>query len=185
MEIIDPDHDLIDRIANGDIHAYRVLVKRHLDFCIRVSQRMVGNRADAEDIAQEVCLKIWKEAPRWQPKAKFTTWLYRVLINACIDHKRKIVPMVSDGLEQLIDEDLSIDDFIIERQQEKQVQKALEQLPERQRAAIILSYYEQCNNQEAADTMELSLGAFQQLLFRARNQLKETLMKKELEIQHG
>lgn len=185
MDIIDPDHALMAKVARGDAAAYRLLVNRHLNGCLRFAQRMVGNRQDAEDIVQDVCLKLWNEAPRWQPKAKLSTWLYRVLFNACIDHKRKVIPFNRDGLEELPDESKSIDDFILEQQEAKQVKAALDALPARQRAAVLLSYYEECSNQEAADVMQMSLNAFQQLLFRARQQLKDVLLAQPMETHHG
>ena len=79
----------MQRIARQDAAAYRMLVARHLNFCVRFAERMLGSRADAEDVVQEVCLRIWNDAGKWKPEAKFTTWLYRVMTNACIDHKRK------------------------------------------------------------------------------------------------
>jgi RNA polymerase sigma-70 factor (ECF subfamily) len=88
----DTDHELMRRIARKDKAAYRELVGKYLNFCVRFAERMTGNRADAEEIAQDVCLKVWNEAERWQPQAKFSTWLYRVMTNRCIDYKRKVVP---------------------------------------------------------------------------------------------
>ena len=185
VDIIDPDHELMAKVARGDTVAYRTLVNRHLNGCVRFAQRMVGNRQDAEDIVQDVCLKLWHEAPRWQPKAKLSTWLYRVLFNACIDHKRKVIPFSHDALEEVPDTSKNIDDFILEQQEAKQVKIALEALPPRQRAAVLLSYYEERSNQDAADIMQMSLNAFQQLLFRARQQLKDALLPHHKETHHG
>lgn len=181
----DTDHELMERIAHKDTLAYRQLVSRHLDFCVRFSERMLGNRADAEDIAQDTCLKIWNEAPRWQPRAKFTTWLYRVLMNACLDHRRKVVPFSAVEMENIVDEQPGADTVLMQRQSAQQVRSALAELPERQRAAVILSYYEQVSNQDAADVLSMQLGAFQQLLFRARATLKERLMDVRLEQKNG
>lgn len=172
----DPDHELMLRIARKDIDAFRDLLVRHLDRCVKVAERMLGNRQDAEDVMQEVCLKIWKEASRWKPQAKFSTWLYRVLLNACLDHKRKTVAYVQEELEFIPDKSPSTDERMIEEQSSQHVQNALQRLPDRQRAAVILSYYEDLSNQEAAETMGVGLGAFQQLLFRAKQNLRNELI---------
>ena len=97
-------------IAKRDPKAYRDLIGKYLDFCVRFAERMLNNRHDAEDITQEVCLKIWNVAPRWVPTAKFSTWLYRVMVNACIDHKRKILPFVQSDMAEIVDKRRSDDD---------------------------------------------------------------------------
>ncbi|TAL28357.1 MAG: sigma-70 family RNA polymerase sigma factor [Alphaproteobacteria bacterium] len=181
----DADHTLMRRIAGKDAKAYRTLVGKYLNFCVRFAERMTGSRQDAEEIAQDVCLKIWNEAPRWQPQAKFSTWLYRVVTNRCIDYKRKVVPLSVVDAETLADSAPAADDTIIRAQQSARVRGALQQLPERQRAAVVLSYYEAVSNQEAADAMGMQLGAFQQLLFRARQSLKEKLIDERLEMKNG
>ncbi|MEZ0224089.1 MAG: sigma-70 family RNA polymerase sigma factor [Alphaproteobacteria bacterium] len=181
----DADHLLMRRVARKDAQAYRALVGKYLSFCVRFAERMTGNRQDAEEIAQDVCLKIWNEAGRWQPQAKFSTWLYRVVMNRCIDYKRKVVPLGVVDAETIADGAPSADDEMMREQQAVRVRLALKQLPERQRAAIILSYYEGVTNQEAADAMGMQLGAFQQLLFRARQGLKEKLIEERLEMKNG
>jgi RNA polymerase sigma-70 factor, ECF subfamily len=181
----DADHVLMRRIARKDAKAYRELVGKYLNFCVRFAERMTGSRQDAEEIAQDVCLKIWNEAGRWQPQAKFSTWLYRVVTNRCIDYKRKVVPLGVVDAETLADAAAPADDMMIREQQAARVRLALKGLPDRQRAAVILSYYEAVSNQQAADAMGMQLGAFQQLLFRARQSLKEKLIDERLEIKNG
>lgn len=173
------------RIAQQDMSAYRQLVKRHLNFCVRFSERMLSNRQDAEDVAQDVCLKIWNEAPRWQPRAKFTTWLYRVLYNACTDHRRKVIPLSYVEMDLIPDPAKAADVNLMERQQAHALQAGLQRLNPRQRAALVMSYYEGIDNQEAADTLGIGLGAFQQLLFRARAALKQELIESRLEQKNG
>ena len=171
----DSDHELMLRVAQEDARAYRLLVGRHLGRCVKVAERVLGNRQDAEDVTQEVCLKIWNEAKRWEPRAKFSTWLYRVLVNACLDRRRKIVPYVTEDMDLVVDETPSVEKAMIAGERALRVKKALQDLPERQRIAVVLGYYEGLSNQEAADAMELMLGAFQQLLFRAKQKLKDAL----------
>ncbi|MDR3448951.1 MAG: RNA polymerase sigma factor [Alphaproteobacteria bacterium] len=172
LETCDSDYELLQRVAQGDMRAYRKLVDRHLTRGVKVAERMLGNRQDAEDVMQEVCLKIWKEAPRWQPRAKFTTWLYRVILNACLDRKRRAAPLMSEELDEIPDTQPMAEERLIDFQRSEAVKQGLLQLPDRQRAAIILSYYEEMSNQGASDSMGVALGAFQQLLFRAKQNLK-------------
>lgn len=179
------DVALMVAVAKGDQVAYRALVARHMHALVRMGERMLGSRQDAEDVVQDVCLKIWHEAPRWRPEAKFTTWLYRVMMNACIDVLRKRVPQGDVDMTVLLDDAPLANELIAKQQQAQQVKQALQQLPERQRAAVILSYYEACDNQTSADVMGLSLGAFQQLLFRAKKQLRDELTLQEKELLYG
>lgn len=176
MGAIDPDHALLALVAQGDLRAFRELVGKHLNRGVKVAERMLGNRQDAEDVMQEVCLKVWKEAPRWQPRAKFSTWLYRVILNSCLDRKRRVVPFAdNDALDLVMDDTPAADEQIMDAQKAKRVHAALQSLPERQRASIVLSYYEELPNQDAADCMGIGLGAFQQLLHRAKQNLKTSL----------
>ena len=165
--------------------AYRKLVGRYMDYCVRFAERMLGNRSDAEDVTQEVCLKIWRESAKWQPQAKFSTWLYRVMFNACIDHKRRVVPFSVGDLIETADTSSNPEETLREKESAKRVISALQKLPERQRAAVVLSYYEEIKNQQAADVMEIDLGGFQSLLFRARQNLKEELIGIETEEENG
>jgi len=181
----DPDHALMLRVAEGDIRAYGDLVSKHLNLCVRVAERMLGNRQDAEDIAQDACIKIWNEASRWQPRAKFSTWLYRIVFNACIDCRRKRLPFVDAEIAEFHDPRPASEELLITAQQSLRVRAALQHLPVRQRAAIILSYYESLSNQNAADVMGLQLGAFQQLLFRAKQSLKQDLKQEQMELKDG
>ncbi len=173
------------RIARQDKDAYRMLVGRHLGKSLKVAERVLGNRQDAEDVTQEVCLKIWDEAVRWEPRAKFSTWLYRVVINACLDRRRKAVPAAMEDLDLLADDAPGADEKMIADQLSDRVRRALQVLPERQRIAIVLGYYEELSNQEAADAMDIMLGAFQQLLFRAKQRLKDELISEEREYKHA
>lgn len=185
MEPVDSDTFLMKRIASRDPAAYRMLVARYLDFCVRFAERMTGSRADAEDIAQEVCLKIWREAANWEPRAKFSTWLYRVVLNAAIDYKRKVVPFAPLAEDSAEDPASAADTTMMRQEKGEAVRLALGRLPERQRAAVVMSYYEGLGNKESAEAMGLELGAFQQLLFRARQSLRQDLSAYLQEMKSG
>ncbi len=180
-----PDHELMQRTSQGDLHAYRVLVGRHLARGVKVAERMLGNRQDAEDVMQETCLKVWKESGRWRPEAKFSTWLYRVIFNACLDRKRRFVPQTTDEFDGIADETRGAEETIIQSQRWAQVKGALQKIPDRQRAAIVLNFYEEMSNQDAADCMGLGLGAYQQLLFRAKQNLKNYLVGEQDDARTG
>lgn len=179
------DNELMRRAGQGELPAYRQLVVRHLSRSVGFAQRMLGSRADAEDVVQDVFLKVWEQAPSWRPRAAFSTWLYRVLYNACLDHKRKVVPFAAVEMEQIEDSAPSPASQCEQSQQVRQVQKALAVLPERQRAALVLSYYDELSNQAAAEVMGVALGAFQQLLFRARQALREKMVDEPSEKRNG
>ena len=185
MDSFATDHDLMTRIGLQDVQAYRELVARHLAPSVRFAERMLASRADAEDIVQEAFFKVWQQASNWQPRAKFSTWLYRIIYNACIDHKRKVIRFASVEMEELADSALSATDHIIQNEEARSVKVALATLPERQRAAIVLSYYGELANQEAADILGVGLHAFQQLLFRGRAALRAQLIDKGRETANG
>lgn len=170
------DHALMRQVGEGDAAAYRELVRRHAPTCLRFAERMLGNRSDAEDVMQETCLKLWREAAHWQPNARLTTWLYRVVWNACIDHRRRARPERHDeDMARFVDDRPPIDDQLASLEASERVRHAMQTLPERQRAAITLCYYEGIGGDEAAAILQISPGALHASLHRARQQLKERL----------
>src|SRR3954451_22734752 len=141
--VFDEDKDLLDRLADNDEVAFRTLVERHIDRAYAIALRIVGNAADAEDVVQDTMLKIWSHRGRWQHgRAKFSTWLYRVISNRCIDLRRKprnenveTVPEVADSQPGAVE--------IIERNElNGMLELAMQRLPEQQRIAVIFSYHE-------------------------------------------
>lgn len=173
----DADRLLMARVAQGDAAAYRALLDRHLDACLRFAERMTGARADAEDVLQSVFTRLWQNPAAWRPDARFSTWLYRVVYNACIDQHRRRRPAAELDAAALVDPRPLPDEALLRDEAASGVKQALARLPDLQRAAVILSYYEGLPNQQAAEAMELSLTAFQQLLFRARQNLKADLLQ--------
>ncbi len=172
----DADAPLMRRIGQKDVDAYRLLVKKYLNRALNFTERMVGNRSDAEDITQEAFLKVWKEAGRWEPKASFGTWFRKVLYNLCIDFIRKSRPLTTNTeLEDTASEIPDAEKNLISLEVSNQVKQALQELPERQRAALILFYYEELSQNEAAEVLEVSVSALEALLFRARATLRKIL----------
>jgi len=181
--VFDEDKELLDRLATGDETAFRLLVERHIDRAYAIALRIVGSAADAEDVVQDTMLKVWTHRGRWQHgRAKFSTWLYRVVSNRCIDIRRKprtenvdVVPEVADGKPDAAS--------VIERAEMNDIlEAAMQRLPEQQRVAVILSYHENMSNGEIAEVMDTTIAAVESLLKRGRQQLREMLRRHERDI---
>jgi RNA polymerase sigma-70 factor (ECF subfamily) len=172
----DPDADLVRQIGEGDARAARVLVDRHLGRMLNLARRMLGDEADAEDVAQEVFLRVWRTAARWRPGgAKFETWMHRVALNLCYDRLRRRREQPTDAPPERADESPSQLDVAQAGDRSKRVEAALMELPVRQRAAITLVYYEEMSNIEAAAALGVSVDALESLLARARRALRDGL----------
>lgn len=173
----DPDLDFLRRAAAGDARAADALVRRHAARLVRLAARVLGDVGDAEDVAQEAFVRAWRAAPSWQSgRAKFETWLWRVTLNLCFDRlrRRRETPTADAGL-LLLDASASASDAWLAEQRAAHVHAALARLPERQRAAIALCYYEDATSIAAAAALEVSVKALESLLSRARRSLRADL----------
>lgn len=171
------DETLIVLVAQQDHAAFSRLTARHLKRAYGIALRILGDPAEAEDVTQETFAKIWIHAPRWIPgKAKFTTWLYRIAANLSIDRKRRRRPNTMDEIPEQQDEQTP-DGFETIHSDEitTQVRRAIDQLPDNQRTAILLCGHNDLSNAEAAEAMGLSVKAVESLLVRARRSLREKL----------
>lgn len=173
----DPDADVVRRIGAGDARAAEALVRTHLTRIHSVAQRMLGDVAEAEDVAQEVFLRAWREAPKWRPgRAKFETWMHRVALNLCYDRlRRRRETTDPDAGVTTPDPSPAADEVWLARQRALRVQAALAALPERQRAAIALCHFEEMSQADAAAALELSIEALESLLARGRRTLRASL----------
>lgn len=170
------DDELVARVAQGDEAACRLLVDRHLTRMISLARRMLGSQADAEEVAQEVFLRVWTHASRWEPgRAQFRTWLHRVATNLCLDRLRRHTTDDIDSIPEPESDEPGPDVLLEQRDLARRVDAALQALPARQRAAVTLTHYQGLTNIEAAETLEISVEAVESLLGRARRQLRETL----------
>jgi len=171
----DLDDDLVRRAGEGDPAAIRALVTRKLPRLLSLAQRMLGDAAEAEDVAQETFIRAWKAAPRWRPgEARFDTWLHRVALNLCYDRLRRRVPTISEPPDQE-DPGPGPDRNLQARDIGRRVDAALQGLPPRQREAIVLCHYQELTNIDAAALMEVSVEALESLLSRARRALRSAL----------
>lgn len=161
----------------GDSRAADTLVRKHLPRMTAIGRRMLSNAAEAEDVAQEVFLRVWKEAPKWREgQAKFETWMHRVALNLCYDRLRRRREMSDpDAGVDAVDPAMSAPDVIQAQQRATAVRRALDALPERQRAAIVLCHYQDMSNIEAATALEISVEALESLLSRGRRAMRAAL----------
>lgn len=176
MGTSDPDAELLSRVADGDPAAARALVARKLPRLLSLAGRMLGDPREAEDVAQDAFVRVWKQAPRWRAgEAKFDTWLHRVAMNLCYDRlrRRRETPM-ADPPER-VDEGPGPDRGLLAADVGRQVARALQALPERQREAIVLCHYQELGNIEAAQVMGVSVEALESLLARGRRALRAAL----------
>ena len=174
--VTDPDGELVAGVAAGEPRAARVLVDRHLQRMVNVARRVLGNQADAEEVAQEVFLRAWKQAPKWKPGgAKFETWMTRVALNLCYDRLRKKREITGDNIPELADDAADPNEALQQKELAGRVNEALQRLPDRQRTAIVLCHTHGYSNIEAAEAMEISVEAIESLLSRGRRKLKELL----------
>ena len=180
------DDALMRRAGSGDKAAFAVLVRRHLARATAVAQRIVANRSDAEEIVQETFLRCWQKAPEWLPandrdagdaagRAQIGTWLYRVLVNLCLDRRRRPRPVEIEAAAEVADDRANGFDVRAASETSRRVAAAMAALPDRQRAALALCYFEGLGNIEAAAALEISVGALESLLVRGRRALKESL----------
>lgn len=177
------DAELMQKIAAGDTHAFDMLVRRHLPRAVRTARHILGSDAEAEDVAQESFLRLWKHAPDWKPSdeagALFSTWLYRIILNLCIDLKRKRQLSSIEDIPEPADHKDNAETSLQRRQQSARVQKSIAALPARQRAAFVLCFYEERSNKEAAAILGVSVKAVESLLVRARKQLHNDLLPEQ------
>jgi RNA polymerase sigma-70 factor (ECF subfamily) len=176
----EPDDDaLLLEIAASDRHALRCLMTRHVRPMLILAERMTGNAADADDIVQEAFLKVWKMAPGWRPdgEARFSTWLYRVVLNRCLDRRRRGSLPSLDEVAEPTDVGPGGYDAALARQRRDIVAAAMAKLPERQRATLSLHYFGDLSAPDIAGVLGLTRPAVESLLVRGKRQLRKALTR--------
>ena len=183
----DPDAALMQAFQRGDESAFETLVDRHRERVFRLACRYLGDVNAAEDLAQETFLRVYRSKLSWRPEAKFTTWLYRVTANACLNELRArrvrkavetTAPADRGGEVREDQPDLAAVDpaaAAAKGEVAVRVRAAVDALPEDQRMAVLLSKYEGLSYRELADAMDRSVPAVKSLLVRARDNLRKTL----------
>jgi RNA polymerase sigma-70 factor (ECF subfamily) len=176
----DPDLELIRRTARGDEEAFEELVEKHKRPLLNTVYRYIGDPEDAEDLAQEVFVKVWKNASGFKGRSKVSTWLYRIAVNACLNDRRKRKHRV-ESLDRMQESGRTPDALVAEEDRESAernriVREALSELPGRQRMALMLSRFEGRSYKEIAEIMDTSLSSVESLIFRAKEGLARRLL---------
>ena len=182
----DLDVALMLEVAQGDETAFEQLIERHQHLVIGTVAKMLGNASDAEDIAQQVFIRLWKCAPRYKPKAKFTTFLLTITRNLIFNESRRKSRKKEYSIDEREDDfhlqtpdphGSSPDEGLLQQELRQAVDDAITSLPEKQRLAVILRRYEDMPYDEIAGILGLSVSAVKSQLFRARQTLKESLQQ--------
>jgi RNA polymerase sigma-70 factor (ECF subfamily) len=186
------NEDLMRRVTAGDKHAFEALVYRYQRPVLNFIFRFLGDQAEAEDLTQEVFLRVWKSAETYKPDAKFTTWLYRIAINLCINKQRAMrirrwfsvsrphelkqnsgdTFFPTEGVETT-----TAENHLINTEQSRRILNALNDLPTSQRLAIVLKIYDGFSYHEISRLMNRSVSAVDSLLIRAKKNLRKKLAK--------
>jgi len=182
-----PSEELMARVAGGDQEAFEILVNRHQTSVLNLIYRFIGDRTQAKDLAQEVFLRIWQAAKSYEPKAKFTTWIYRITANLCFNElkssrRKKWLQFFRFGEDQentieevIVDPSPSPEDLLLSREQSRRITEALQSLPDNQRMALVLKRYDGLSYQEIAQIIGCSVSAVDSLIVRAKRTLQEKL----------
>ena len=186
----DPERDirLMEKVRAGDMDAFRELVETHQQRVIGTVARMIGDHNEAEDLSQQIFVRVWKSAPRWEPTAKFTTWLYTILRNLVFNecrrrarHKTTSLDAATDDADhpqQFADGNVkSPDATMLDEEMQDAIERSIQELPEAQRMAVIMRRYQDVSYEEIGEVLELTVPAVKSLLFRARTELREKLRK--------
>jgi RNA polymerase sigma-70 factor (ECF subfamily) len=177
IETRDEDAALVLRVGEGDVGAYRELVARYAPQLLRFATRVLRDPAEAEDVVQETCLRLWQHAREYTPRARVTTWLHRIAHNLAVDRLRargRLKPLPDED-EDAMPESARQPSLIDEKRRLLALDAALAELPERQAAALTLVHLHGLSGKEAAEVLGVGAEALESLLSRARRALKAGL----------
>ncbi|BBO75736.1 DNA-directed RNA polymerase sigma-70 factor [Desulfosarcina widdelii] len=172
------DADLIVKIADGDEGSFTELLRRHRDAVYGFACRMLGDPQEAEDVAQETFLRLYRASNRYRADATLRTYLLKIARNICIDHFRKKRPEIMEELPETPTEETPLD-LLEGAIAADRLEKAIGDLPVNQRTAILLRHTEQLSYQRISEIMDVSIGAVESLLVRARRALRRALVLHE------
>jgi RNA polymerase sigma-70 factor (ECF subfamily) len=174
--------DVVEACQSGDDDAFRVLFETHKDRVYSIALRYAGDSAAAMDIAQDTFVKLLAGIRQFRGEASFESWLYRMVVNSCLDYHRKrrrLLPLLEDGLDQALEvfrgpRDSALHDLLREEQQQR-VQQVVAQLPEEQRIVVVLRYTEGRSYEEIAELLGCRRGTVASRLNRAHKALERRL----------
>jgi RNA polymerase sigma-70 factor (ECF subfamily) len=193
--VVTDEQELIQRLARGDRSAFREMVETHKKKIYFLALDMVGNPADAEDVSQEVFLRVFRSFKTFNQDAKLGAWLYRITYNASIDHLRKRAvtpePMADEALEarfqsqpQIAEPQASLNPAVAAERGllQDRIEKALGNVSPREKAVFLLRHYEDLSLKEIAESLELTVGSVKSYLFRAVRKLRTELVPYQTEV---
>jgi RNA polymerase sigma-70 factor (ECF subfamily) len=177
---LEQDAELMIRVREGDAQSFALLLNRHRNPVIHFLARMVRVQSVAEELAQEVFLRVYRSRASYEPSAKFTTWLFRIATHLALNYIRdskneKGQESLDDGIRQISDGLPNVEHDMIRQARLFEVRKAIEALPEKQRAAVLMHKYEEMEYSQIAKVLECSESAVKSLLFRAYEALRGQL----------
>ncbi|WP_127900582.1 RNA polymerase sigma factor [Solirhodobacter olei] len=180
------DDALLVLYANGDAEVARALTLRLTPRVLRLASRMLGDAAEAEDVAQEAMLRLWRIAAEWrQGEAQVSTWLYRVASNLCTDRLRRRRTVDIEAVPEIEDGQASAVEGMIEADRVSALQQALDGLPDRQRQAVVLRHIEGLSNPEIAEVMDIGVEAVESLTARGKRALAAALAGRREDLGYG
>lgn len=172
------DAALMARIAAGDEAAFRHFADRHVGRMLRLAQSILGSAAEADEVAQEALLRVWRHAARWDAeRSQPATWVHTIVTRLCVDRLRQRRHEPLDAANDVADPAPGALESLSSRQEAQALRDALASLPERQRVAVTLFYQEELPGAEAAEALGLNLRAFWSLLERARQALRHRMQR--------
>ncbi len=170
------DEELMVLTAQGDNEAFDILIRRHQSLVYNLACRLIGNKTVAEDIAQDSFLRVYQSAGKFTPKAKFTTWLYRIVYNLCIDHIRKPKHQaISDDSLNNFSTDTDVGGELETQEISEKIRLAVSQLPDRQKEAVIMHRFGHLSHSQIAEIIGTTNAAVESLLVRAYSELRVKL----------
>lgn len=177
------DAQLLGLAYRGDAAAGRLLVEQHLDRLVSFAYRLLGDGAEAEDVAQEAFFRLWRQAPRWRSEAPIIHWLNKVAYNLCMDRLRRRRPLALEDVPEPPDPAGDPAHAAYRAEIGRLVESAVDALPERQKAAILLTHGQGLGNMEVAEIMGISVEAVESLLCRGRRALRTALAHLSTELE--
>lgn len=182
---LERDAELMLRVRDGCTVSFQLLLERHRGPVIHFLYRMVQNQAVAEELAQDVFLRVYRSRSTYEPSAKFTTWLFRIATHRALNYIRdgrhekgqqSLDDEIGDGMaRQVVDKDATVEQQLVKDVRLQEVRSAIETLPAKQKAAVLMHKYQELDYSQIAGALECSESAVKSLLFRAYESLRARL----------